>query len=265
MKSGSHVLTVSGDNAGMGEWLLEAGTLKFGSATAAGKGVTTTAAATIDLNGQNLSAQPLTVLEADTTMTNSSATAATWNGTIALPASGDFIFDVSAGALEVTGAITSSSAGSIVKNGSGTVTLSSMSNNYHGNTTINAGEMILTGRTVFYIGNDGVNNSINGSGDVTFGGEFAFDLAGAGSTIGDSWNVVDVGNLGVTWDGGFSVFDFTNSGGGIWTGLFFGSQYEFSELTGQLSVVAVPEPGVISLIALAGASLFAFRRFRRSR
>lgn len=136
-------------------------------------------------------------------------------------------------------------------------------NTYTGNTTITAGGLILasTGSLLFDIGANGVNNSIFGAGTVTLDGIFNFDLSGAGTTLGDSWNIVDVATLNETFGTGFNVNGFTDNGDGTWSKDNSGIVYGFNEGTGLLSVVSVPEP---SVALLGGLGVFFLMRRRRA-
>lgn len=49
--------------------------------------------------------------------------------------------------------------------------------------------------------------------------------------------------------------------GDVWTFTNSGTQYEFSELTGQLTVI--PEPGILAMTLLGGLGLVASIRRRR--
>ncbi len=149
------------------------------------------------------------------------------------------------------------STGGLVKSGAGTLALSG-ANTYSGNTAVNAGALVLadTGSFTFYIGANGVNNSITGSGSVTFNGSFNFDFTNAVATEGNSWLIVNTGTLTESFTGSFSAAGFTENAN-VWT---LGN-YSFSEATGILSYAAVPEPSSFAL--LAGAGLIAFTAVRR--
>lgn len=111
-----------------------------------------------------------------------------------------------------------------------------------------------TGVLNFAIGSNGINNSVYGNGIATFDGTFVFDLSGASANPGDSWTIVDVATLTETFGATFSVAGFTESGD-VWTN----GQYEFSEVTGILSVV-VPEPTGLVLLGLGACGILARRR-----
>ena len=152
----------------------------------------------------------------------------------------------------------------LVKKGIGTQTLSGV-NNYTGDTTVEDGTLTLasTGGLSFVIGASGVNNKITGDGagqTVNLDGAFTFDLTGAGTTVGDSWTIVDYAGLAAVNVG--ATFAVTNAGwtetAGVWTGTDTnGATYAFSESTGVLAVI--PEPATMCLLAVGGAACL-FRR-----
>ncbi len=137
---------------------------------------------------------------------------------------------------------TVSTGGGLTKLGSGTLTLSGV-NTYTGNTTVSAGTLALADNAslTFAIGANGVNNKITGSGTVTIDGDFAFDLSGAGTTVGNSWQIVDIGTLAETFGGTFSVTGFSLESG-KWIKPANGAYYQFDAATGVLSVIN--DPGV---------------------
>jgi autotransporter-associated beta strand protein len=95
-------------------------------------------------------------------------------------------------------------------------------------------ELVDDARMNFVIGASGVNNAISGTGpEAIIGGDFVFNLTGASTTPGSSWNIVSASNLtyGVT----FNVPGFTQSGD-FWTN----GTFLFNPLTGTLSVSAPP-------------------------
>jgi autotransporter-associated beta strand protein len=116
----------------------------------------------------------------------------------------------------------------------------SAANTYAGNTTISTGTLTLVdnGQLKFTIGNNGVNNQLNGSGTANLDGDFNLDLSGAAATPGNSWTLVDVGALTETFGSTFSVTStlgaFTENAN-VWTlqpGLH--SLWTFTESTGVL-------------------------------
>lgn len=163
--------------------------------------------------------------------------------------------------------------GGLIKDGAGTMVLgdnlssNSIANTYTGNTTVSAGELILADNTslLFNIGASGVNNQINGIGTLTLDGDFRFNLASAGTVVGNSWNVINVGTLAETFGGTFSVFStvgsFTNNSG-VWSINESGANYQFSQATGLLTVV--PEPTSLALLSVCLMAMVAFHRRRRA-
>lgn len=92
---------------------------------------------------------------------------------------------------------------------------------------------------------------------ITFNGKFAFDTTGLTLTLGNSWNIVNPTNLVDIYSATFSVPGFTESSN-LWTS--DDGNFQFSETTGVLSVVAVPEPSAPIMLVLGLIGLCLIRR-----
>ena len=108
----------------------------------------------------------------------------------------------------------------------------------------------------FVIGASGVNNSISGIGTATFNGDFNFDLTGASSTWGSTWNIVSVSTITETFGSTFTVAGWTDMGS-YWTTSANGTTYSFDEITG---VLAIPEPSTGALLLGGLGLLLGLRR-----
>jgi autotransporter-associated beta strand protein len=158
----------------------------------------------------------------------------------------------------------------LTKEGSGTQTLTGI-NTYSGDTSVNqAGSLILADNAglKFSIGISGVNNRVKGTGgagSVTLDGDFTFDLAGAGTTVGDMWTIVDASGLasasyGGTFTASSTLGSFSNLGSGLWSINENSVTYQFSTSTGVLQVV--PEPGTFAMMLGRLGMLTLLRRRR---
>ncbi|HEY1685024.1 MAG TPA: autotransporter-associated beta strand repeat-containing protein [Tepidisphaeraceae bacterium] len=167
-QGGSGVLTLSGNNSYTGPTNVNGGTLQLGSATAIGTAsvLTVNSGATLDLNGN---AASVGSLNGSGTIDNTSATAASLT-TGSLNDSPIF-----SGVIQNSG----SGALSIVKNGTGLLTLTNPST-YSGGTTINSGEIKAT------------TSGALGTGTITVNSNFGLQL-GDGVTLS---NNIIVGNVG---------------------------------------------------------------------
>jgi MYXO-CTERM domain-containing protein len=109
----------------------------------------------------------------------------------------------------------------------------------------------------FTIGSNGANNSVFGTGNANFDGDFFFDLSGADATLGNMWTITNasVQSFGST----FTVDSFVDAGGDQWTQAIDAStSFLFDEATGTLSVI--PEPSAALLGALGMIALIRRRR-----
>ena len=111
-------------------------------------------------------------------------------------------------------------------------------NNTYTGSIVNNGRFELSdnARMNFVIGANGVNNSISGAGAETiFNGDFNINVAGANTTLGNSWTLVSSTNrvFGDTFDvPGF--FEYS-------TGTWINGNFQFSETTGALTVAPAPD------------------------
>jgi autotransporter-associated beta strand protein len=175
-KTGSGTLTLSNANTYTGTTTISAGTLKAGNAAALGPStgagaVSITSGAVLDLNGQSLTnSGALTINGTGITLggalINSSTTAASYSGLVALGAASSIVGGSGTIALTNVGTITGATfgltlggaqggsiasiigttSGTVTKQDSGTWTLSG-ANTYTGATTVSAGTLAITNAT----------------------------------------------------------------------------------------------------------------------
>jgi autotransporter-associated beta strand protein len=151
-KVGPGELTLSGNNTYSGITTINAGTIKLGGTgtapngplgTIAGGTIVSTTGATLDLNGFNLSTlEGLTLngtgVSTNGALTNSTATAASYSGAIALASASSIGTNI--GDITLSGII--SGANNLTKVGAGTLILTA-ANTYSGTTAITTGELRL--------------------------------------------------------------------------------------------------------------------------
>ena len=191
-QAGSGILILSGNNTFTGATLVSSGTLRVGSATALGSvlaGTTVAAAAMLDINGQTVGAEAVTL--AGGIIANSTGSGAL-SGAIGL--TGNSAVNVTGTALALSGGIGGGAFG-ITKSGAGVLVLSG-GNTYTGVTSVNAGVLqagalnglaagsahdVASGATLDLNGNNASVASIGGAGGVSLGSA-TLTSAGSGST-----------------------------------------------------------------------------------
>lgn len=119
-------------------------------------------------------------------------------------------------------------------------------NAHTADTTINAGASLIigsTGELLFYPAENGVTNSVGGTGTLQYDGTLRIDLSAANPTSGNSWTLVKAGTLaGATFGSTFAVttwtspFAETSVNSGIWKMVDGDNQWTFTESTGKLTV-----------------------------
>lgn len=259
-KTGAGTLTLSDSNssdytvnANGGLVVLQRSTTKQLKASSVNSGGTLRLAANEQL-GSSLTVNSGGVLEINA---NVSETVTTFSGAGTVTAGNNT-------SLGVTGGTFSGSLSGdldLVKSGAGTFTFSGASTST-GNVTVSAGIYTLanTGSLTFYIGDNGINNTVTGAGTANFNGSFNFDLTEADLSNGNSWTIVNVATQ--TFAGTFAVNGFTDADNdNIWTN---GAGFSFNEATGLLTYSAIPEPSTYAVL-LAGGVLGASLLRRKPR
>jgi fibronectin-binding autotransporter adhesin len=159
----------------------------------------------------------------------------TWTGPVSLTADSILGAPGREQNFTITGAI-SQTGGSfgVTKTELSVVTLAGV-NTYTGNTTVNAGGVILADNAglKFVIGANGVNNKITGAGTATIDGDFTLDLTGAAIATGNSWTLVDTATK--TFGATFTLVGFSESGD-VHTKVEGTNVWTFTESTGILSL-----------------------------
>jgi len=221
--------------------------------------VNTGATFAIDLNGGELRAPSIRV--ADREISNNNNAWLTFNGGI-LKAIGadnaDFIttygggrntFVSSGGAVIDTNGfnigiqvnlLDGGGGGGLVKEGGGTLTLGG-ANTYMGDTTVNAGTLVLADDASlrFVVDDTPASSMVTGAGSATFNGDFNIDTTAVSGSTGFIWTLVDRAALtGETFDPvTFSVTGFSDiDDDGVWTMTDAKGDWSFSETTGELTL-----------------------------
>lgn len=290
-------LTVSGGNylagvgvvvgfgsGGTGTLTLASGAVTLASSGGIGLSLTlgnSTSSGTLNLNGGTLSASSVAVGGTTGTKTvNFNGGTLKFNGTTggtfmatganltANVRNGGAVIDTNSRNTTLAHALTHSVIGGdtardggLTKNGTGTLTLSGL-NTFNGNIVVNTGALLLADNAQLafsWLGSD--INTLSGAGSLTLNGDFLFNLSGAAA---GTYGIVGSTILGSTSFGASFTVSGWNEAGNVWTsgdGLA-----SFSELTGQLTVTAVPEPSSFALLGGAAslALVIVSRRKRAS-
>ena len=195
-QSGNGTLTLSGNNSYLGNTQILSGVVKAGSATALGDVGGTTIildGAALDLNGQALGAEPLSVfgsgISGGGVIVNSSATAASLSGPIAL--NSDTVVSSGAAGMTLSGVISGASA--LTKIGAGPLTLSG-NNTFAGALTINTG--ILKAGNANALGTTAGATTITAGAALDLNGQplAAETLNAAGSGVANSGAIFNSGS-----------------------------------------------------------------------
>ena len=149
--------------------------------------------------------------------------------------------------------------GSLVKIGTGTMTLSNSTNTYSGNTTVNAGTLSLAagGQLKFVLGaTSGATNSISGAGTVVLDGNFLIDTTAASALTTGSWTLENVPALTGIYGGTFTVVGYTaNVDNDTWTKTASGKTWTFVESTGVLTLTSGSDYTTWAAAYLPGADV----------
>jgi fibronectin-binding autotransporter adhesin len=243
-KDGSGTLVLAGNNSYSGNTSITAGTLRAGSSTAFGTGlvsIANTAGATLDVGGLNVAIPYVTG-------------GGTTGGAIALSGGGTLTLTNPGGAATFAGIITGN--GNLTLNGALTETLTNCNSSYTGVTTINAGvfeaacltngggnssigastsaagNLVLNGGTLRYIGSGGSTDrqftlgssatsalDASGTGPILFTntGAISFSSANTSQTVTLTGTSTADNKLGAQIvDNGTGKTSFTKSGAGTW-------------------------------------------------
>lgn len=217
INAGASGFSIARDATGTGVVLLDGGIIDAGSIIG-GSGNST-----LHLNGGTLRA-------------NSSNAAFLQNISAVKVESGGANIDVQTYDVTVQALSAGTAVGNVVKNGAGILRMAG-ANSYRGNTTVNAGSLVLnnTASLTFAPKAHNVCNQLTGAGSATLEGSFVFDLTEATVADNNSWTIVNT--TGKTFAASFSVagFDDTDNDN-KWVKSESGTTWTFDEATGVLSV-----------------------------
>jgi autotransporter-associated beta strand protein len=197
-KSGAGTLLLSGNDTYSGTTTISAGTLVLGNASALGStaaGTTISSGATLDLGAQAVSGETLSIsgtgIGGNGALINSSASAATWSGTVGAGAA----FSVGGNGSNITlsGSVNSLPAFVLTKVGNNTLTLNGTTDNSNLGATVNSGTLVLA-------------KTSSHSPDVHAIGQATLTANGGTIQLGGSGGdqIFDLGSVAVT-SGGFET------------------------------------------------------------
>ena len=270
MAAGRANLTIAGGNVTAGRFITSAASADWGRLVIAGGTVTATngvdgsvhtgATFQIDLNGGELRSPSLRVADREVGTNNDAWL--TFNGgrlTVIGADNANFVtlyggnqncYVGAGGAVINTNSfnigilvnLKAAGAGGLTKQGEGTLTLSG-TNTYSGDTTVEAGSLVLAtgGSSRFHPTWNNTSNKITGTSNpaVNLDGEIYLELAAANLTHGNSWLIVDAAHVVASYGGTFGVNSslgaFTNDAG-VWTLTQGGNVWTFTQATGQLGL-----------------------------
>lgn len=200
VNGGTGALTLSNPNGG--RTVTATGDIHIG-AVISGQGFTKAGAGTLTLTGANTFSGSMAVT-GGTLRVGDGGTSGSLNvTTMALSASTQLVFDRSD---NLTQAVEISGAGSVVKEGAGTLTLTSIYHSYSGPTSINEGTLLVTGQlglspTTFVIA-PGAKFTVQSAGSVNLtqalSGSGTFEKSGTGNTSVSNANTAFTGAVSVT-------------------------------------------------------------------
>ena len=200
VNGGTGALTLSNPNGG--RTVTATGDIHIG-AVISGQGFTKAGSGTLTLSGANTFSGSMAVT-GGTLRVGDGGTSGSLNvTTLALSASTQLVFDRSD---NLTQAVEISGAGSVVKEGAGTLTLTSPYHSYSGPTSINEGTLLITGQlglspTTFVIA-PGAKFAVQSASSVNLtqalSGSGTFEKSGAGNTSVSNANTAFTGAVSVT-------------------------------------------------------------------
>jgi len=126
---------------------------------------------------------------------------------------------------------------SLIKDGAGKWQITGVANDYTGNTTVNAGTLVIADNAglKFQVTNSS-SNQITGTGTVLLNGDFTITTTAVSATTG-SWMLVNTSTLNETFGSTFTVVGWTESAN-VWIRVDGANIWKFSEATGTLRLFA---------------------------